>query len=330
MRNSIRATLAICLLIGVAVLMAVALPVAPARAANLVLNGGFESGDFTGWTAVYTGVDPLDPWAVSGPGFWGWFGFSPPSGTYFAWNGFDGDGPSEFYLYQDVTLPADKVSTLSFMYRFEWDFTVYEIPATTPRQLIVQLRDPATNSVLATLYSASTGTFINNPTGDTGWVTVSRDLSAFAGSTVRLYFLEVIPELYTGPATIGFDDISITEGAPLVFACDVADGSLNAYHCGRPVAIYGVPLEVWGIDPSTGKGELVFEVGGDEIAALEAPAAPMVLAQGVNPFTGQPITLYVLPSGELQLNTYYWDGKPYIVTWPIGSNDPGELYVQAW
>jgi hypothetical protein len=40
--------------------------------------------------------------------------------------------------------------------------------------------------------------------------------------------------------------------------------------------------------------------------------------------------MYLLPSEEFQINTYYGDGKPYIVTWPMDSTEPGDLYVQDW
>lgn len=106
------------------------------------------------------------------------------------------------------------------------------------------------------------------------------------------------------------------------------DNRLNQ-HEGAPVAIYAVDgaYEVFGVGPGTGEGLPAFAF---DIEGLAAGEAPFVVAEGVNPFTGQPITVYLLPSEELQLNTYYWDGKPYIVVWPLGSTDPGELYVLAW
>ncbi len=106
------------------------------------------------------------------------------------------------------------------------------------------------------------------------------------------------------------------------------DDRLNP-HEGAPVAIYAVDgaYEIFSVDPGTSEGWLAFSF---DIEGLEAGSAPFVVATGVNAFSGQPITVYLLPSEELQLNTYYADGKPYIVTWPLGSADPGELYIQAW
>ncbi len=106
------------------------------------------------------------------------------------------------------------------------------------------------------------------------------------------------------------------------------DDRLNP-HEGAPVAIYAVDgaYEIFSVDPGTSEGWPAFSF---DIEGLEAGSAPFVVATGVNAFSGQPITVYLLPSEELQLNTYYADGKPYIVTWPLGSADPGELYIQAW
>src|SRR5262249_27022457 len=65
---------------------------------NLVTNGSFEPGNFTGWTTVSTGT-PYMPWAVSGAGVGGGYGMlttAPQDGTYDAWNGFDGAGPMQY------------------------------------------------------------------------------------------------------------------------------------------------------------------------------------------------------------------------------------------
>ena len=48
----------------------------PVEAVDLITNGGFETGDFTGWTVVTTadpGTTELTPYAVASGGS-GWFG----------------------------------------------------------------------------------------------------------------------------------------------------------------------------------------------------------------------------------------------------------------
>ncbi len=180
---------------------------------ELIVNGSFETGDFSGWTVQTTG-SPFRPWAVSGAGAGGGFGITPTEpqdGNFVAWNGFDGGGPMEFLMFQDVTIPADTSPTLSWKDRIQWNFTL-GAPATLPRTREVLIVDPATNAVLQEISVFSTGTQAENPTGDTGWQLHSADLSAFAGSTVRLLFRENVPQSTTGPAQAEFDAISIDLG----------------------------------------------------------------------------------------------------------------------
>ncbi|MEW4568425.1 S8 family serine peptidase [Tautonia sp. JC769] len=180
---------------------------------ELIVNGSFETGDFTGWTVQTTG-SPFQPWSVSGPGFGGGFDMEttqPQDGSFVAWNGFDGGGPMEFTMFQDVSIPADTSPTLSWTDRIQWNFTLGG-PATLPRTREVLIVDPGTNEVLQQVSFFSTGTQSENPTGDTGWQSHSADLSAFAGSTVRLLFREIIPQSGTGPGQAEFDAISIDLG----------------------------------------------------------------------------------------------------------------------
>ena len=177
--------------------------------AQSIVNGSFETGDFTGWTVATSG-SPFMDWQVSGEGTGAGFGMAPTDpqdGSFVAWNGFDGDGPMEFSMFQDVTIPADvSWATLEWQDRVQWDMT---FGATIGRNYEVQIRDPGTNTVLETLFSFTTGDPLVTPVGDTGWQTHTADLSAFAGSTVRLFFHEEIPEFFTGPAQIEFDDIRL-------------------------------------------------------------------------------------------------------------------------
>src|SRR5690606_13293081 len=100
--------------------------------------------------------------------------------------------------------------------------------------------------------------------------------------------------------------------------CRLEDGSRNAEHCGRPVAIFrsGNDLHLYGIDINTGNGMLAMLVTDATIAEVGEPAdVPVLIAVGENPYTHRPIALYRLPGGEFQLNTLYWDGKEYVVKW---------------
>src|SRR5262245_64813590 len=70
-----------------------------------MVNGGFESGDFSGWTARSNGREELISWRVTRAGA-GWWGNSQPAeGSFDALNGFDGVAGLEYELYQDLTIP---------------------------------------------------------------------------------------------------------------------------------------------------------------------------------------------------------------------------------
>ncbi len=180
------------------------------------MNGSFETGDFAGWnvSAVSTGGSgtPFQPWSVSSACSGGFPAFgitttSPQAGVFDAWNGFDGGGPMEFRMYQDVTVPTGAMVNLSWKDRAQWNFCC---GATVARTYNVQLRDTTTNAVLTNLYTFSTGTDAGYH--DTGWLSHSSDLSAYIGQQVRIYFLEVIPQNFTGPAQIEFDAIRLSDG----------------------------------------------------------------------------------------------------------------------
>src|SRR5690606_37772069 len=91
----------------------------------------------------------------------------------------------------------------------QWNFDITGGAATQPRLYDVEVRDPASNAILANLSSFSTGTYAQNPTGNTNWQTHTVDVSDFAGSTVRVMFRERIPQPGTGPGQIEFDRISL-------------------------------------------------------------------------------------------------------------------------
>ena len=81
---------------------------APASAQNLLTNGGFETGDFTGWTANATGAGdilatnlapnamlPMSALAANGPAGGDWYATT------------DQDEPASYELYQFFTVPQN-------------------------------------------------------------------------------------------------------------------------------------------------------------------------------------------------------------------------------
>jgi len=181
---------------------------------EVVNNGSFESGDFTGWSTATTNT-PFGNWRVDMAGVGSGFSMAlvdPQDGVYTAWNGFDGLGPMDFLLSQEVTIPAGD-ATLSWWERVQWNFALLG-SATQPRTQNVEIRDPSTGAVLATLHTFSTGTA--PVIGDSGWQYFTEDVSAFAGQTVELVFRQHVPEPFTGPAQVEIDGVSLVveEGSP--------------------------------------------------------------------------------------------------------------------
>lgn len=112
---------------------------------------------------------------------------------------------------------------------------------------------------------------------------------------------------------------------------DIQDGRINDDYlldCGAPVAIYPGSIDIYSIDPSSSMGRLSLRLTDEELAAAGVPKVNTLLAETVNPFTNWPIRVYVLTTGEIQVNTYYGDGKAYTVAWPI--RQPYSLYHLDW
>ncbi len=178
---------------------------------EILTNGSFENG-FAGWitSTISTGGTgtPYATWAILSAGQSnGMHGATPQDGSKIASNGFDGGGPMQFTMYQDVAIPAGVIANLSWKDRIDWNMT--SNGALTPRLYQVQVRNPGTNSVSGILHQFSTGSNPVRSAGDTNWQSHSVDVSAYAGSTVRVFFYENIPESYTGPAQIDFDAVSL-------------------------------------------------------------------------------------------------------------------------
>ena len=191
-------------------------------AENLLVNCGFESGDFTSWVTQDLS-DPFLPLTVSGPaspGF-GFFTSAPSEGVVSALHGFDGDGPGTIEIGQQVTLPADASSALQFDYRGAWDIT-FGGPGALARTFSVNI-EPAGGG--AALDSTEILVADGNTTNlDTGLLTETIDLSDFAGQTVLVNFVWDVPEEFTDPAFFELDNVSVTEGLPFSQPVPALDG----------------------------------------------------------------------------------------------------------
>ena len=143
---------------------------------NLLSNGGFETGDFTGWTTG-TGncvnacrVAPPVPAPSIDSG-------TVLSGSYSAFLGqptscFPNEDSGQAFFYQSVAVPATGTTTLTWYYNGQSDDN------SNGQQVYITNSTGAT--VLATVQSVSD----NSRT----WTRGTYDLSSLAGSTVRVYF----------------------------------------------------------------------------------------------------------------------------------------------
>jgi hypothetical protein len=212
---------------------------------ELIVNGSFETGNFNGWTTTQP-AQPFRPWRVTGAGQGGGFPSvhttQPQSGVFSAWNGFDAGSPvpAQFTLFQDITIPAMNSAQLTWKDRVSWNMRDYT-GSTQPRLYQVQIRNPSTGAILQTIYSftAAPGT-----AGDTGWLTHTANLSAYAGQTIRLFFLQNIPESLTGPGQFEIDSITtnaqvVRKNVPLDFTGDGRTDWATIANLGAPV---GTPL----------------------------------------------------------------------------------------
>lgn len=189
---------------------------------DIILNGDFETGDLSGWTVMDI-MNPFFPLGVDCSGsFTTDFSFNsitPLDGTCMAVNGFDGDGPGQITMHQTVTIPAGASATFTFSWWVAYDMFNFG-GSTLDRMFEVQIQPVGGGAPISIPYSfsAPAGTLNNG----SGWVTVTLNLSAFAGQTFWLCFVETIPENFTGPAQVAIDGVSLIIECP----CLADNGSL--------------------------------------------------------------------------------------------------------
>ncbi len=174
---------------------------------DLMINGSFESGDFSGWTVVEN-ANPFLPWTVGGGGGSG-SGFFPDAlpidGSFLAYNGFDG-APGEMYISQDIMVP-NSGGTLNWSENIDYELASFG--ATQDRIYEVQIRD-ASNNILEVAYQrvAQAGVIDN----DNVWDSHTFDMAAYAGQSIHITFWQQIPENFTGPAKFALDNVEFLAG----------------------------------------------------------------------------------------------------------------------
>jgi hypothetical protein len=183
-------------------LVPAALAAAPQQ---LLVNGSFETGNFTGW-GTHDLASPFSPLGVVGAGVGYLFTTAPTDGSYVADNGFDGGGPGTIAIWQDVSIPAGDQATLTFDWHAAWDMCCYG--ASLNRKLDFVVEPGGGGTPLQTTNLVTTD-FATTAVDDTGARSSTFDLSAYAGSTIRVKVQATIPQNYTGPAHMQVDNFSL-------------------------------------------------------------------------------------------------------------------------
>lgn len=188
-----------------------------ANAQATVINGSFETGDFTSWV-VTDNTTPFDPFAVLPAGTpTAFFGFGGPNvvipsdGTFAASNGFDGNAGT-ISIAQDIgTIAFGDV--LMFDYRAGWDLDTFS-DATDSDRLFEVLIEPAGGGPPLTSISLQTAMIgtdtFGGPNSDTGPLSAALNLSFFAGLSIRINFVWTIPDNFSGPANAQLDNVEFT------------------------------------------------------------------------------------------------------------------------
>jgi Carboxypeptidase regulatory-like domain len=221
-------------LFGCAVLLMVTVFLAgPVRAADLITNGSFETGNFTGWTAT-NASSAWRLWAVSPSGAGGddGSGYTPvptatvvQHGTRSAWNGVTAGANSPFILSQDVTIPAGQTVSVQWIDRYQLNYTQFCGSGANPcgtASYFVEITNTS-GTVLQTLYNVNTA---NNSNSNTGYVTHYALLgTTYAGQTIRLRFRTVVTSTLEGPGQVEIDNVRLN--APAVLNPTAADVSVS-------------------------------------------------------------------------------------------------------
>ncbi|NOZ13280.1 MAG: PKD domain-containing protein [Acidobacteria bacterium] len=189
---------------------------------NGIVNGSFETGDFSGWIARDLSR-PYFRLRVVESGFRTWpefFRSAPTDGSFAVFTGFDGNGPGIISLAQDVSV-TPCTDLLTFDYRAAWFLSVFG--ATLDRHFKVEVQPAGGGATLQswTILTAKAGTHVN----DTGNLSGNIDLSAYVNQDIRIVFVWEVPEKYTGPAEFQLDNVRLR--VPIIHAGSGEGGTIS-------------------------------------------------------------------------------------------------------
>ncbi len=193
--------------------------------AGLITNGGFETGDFSGWTMTSQVASPeAGSWYIgstTSTPISGHTTVGPSSGTYYAVT--DQDAPGEYALTQKFTVPAHSTVTLTFnMFVNNYTAPINSGPldytvANTMQGRVDILTAGASAfdtgaGVVKNLYDGADGGPANGDTPPDPYIAYSFNITPYVGQggTFQLRFAGSDNEGYL---IMGVDNINITASA---------------------------------------------------------------------------------------------------------------------
>lgn len=177
--------------------------------ANLITNGGFETGNLFGWATTNLGTTGTCPsqgrdWNVASSNSTGCSNVgSPIYGQFAAYNMLDGVANTRYEMRQAINLGQNITDAT-----FSFDWTAIWGAGSSNRLFTVNVWDATGTSVLNTLFSQNfTGS------GNFSWsnvaINATSTLSNYEGQTVAVGFSVFIPDTWTGAAGLALDNVSL-------------------------------------------------------------------------------------------------------------------------
>jgi hypothetical protein len=199
------------------------------KGVDLITNGSFETGNFSGWTAT-NASSAWRLWAVSPSGAGGddGTGYTPvptttvvQHGTRSAWNGVTAGAGQSYTLFQQVTVPAGQSASVQWIDRYQMNHSQFCSSCGTA-QYFVEITNTS-GVVLQTLYTVTTPTSGNS---NTGYVHHFVNLGmGYGGQTIRIRFRTLVSLALQGPGQVEIDNVRLN--APAVLNPSSAEVSLG-------------------------------------------------------------------------------------------------------
>ena len=173
---------------------------------ELVRNGGFETGNTTGWVRFNAGQGNGNNTYITNQNYIPFSGepsFQPFAGNFCAMT--DQDGPGLISMYQDVSIPASAGSVqLTWAHRLRNYFNTFDSSPPPQRQEYrLEIRS-LTDTVLAIAYRTQPGDPVRTP-----WIKRNFDLTPYKGQTVRVAFVQ---EQWLSFFHLYYDNVSVRVG----------------------------------------------------------------------------------------------------------------------